>query len=657
MKTPIKLSVSSILLAGIMAGCSSHQVNPYGMESYTMGGSGNTSHYQKIPQKIDKASYQGNFHKNYNDLPPAKLGQCYIKVKQAAIYKTLSKKILLRKAMKKRVQVRPAQYHWKVKKILVKPKRYTQRIIPAQYRMINHRVLIKPSYHAWKKGKGLITRIDETTGEILCRVKIPAVYKNVRKKVLVRPAHSIKSVQPAVYKQIKTKTMLSPVVYKTAYIPARYTTKIYKVKTSTAKYVWRPIMCKTNAPKHNNKPHHTPYKIANKPSTSRFLTNRKNISIYGDPQFNRMLVMKLSTMELLQDIPVEGKKVYSADYVTDNKSYITPRASDFIQVLNRNAQGVFIKGAKVKLPFAPRTPNRNKANGLVLYSGSNKAMFALIDSKTDKVVVTGGRKKITQGRFKNYDSDYATGHAQWISDNQFILPDRENNELSLYKVYKSKYGAWQVRKTDSILASGSIHTVFGKTKDAQGNIKLLAAGEGHNSVNNRDAKLYELKIIGDELFIYRDVTVSGGLHHPGIHPNKQTIYAPTSNGMVDVIDRKTFKIIARIKAGKGAGHVVFIPQRHLALIVNHNDTFMTAINTKTHRKIKDFTVATDDPRYQSALQAHTGRVSPDKKYFYNFASDSGTFFRVNLNTLTVDKTVYTGGTPKQASQPGELKKR
>jgi hypothetical protein len=81
---------------------------------------------------------------------------------------------------------------------------------------------------------------------------------------------------------------------------------------------------------------------------------------------------------------------------------------------------------------------------------------------------------------------------------------------------------------------------------------------------------------------------------------------------------------------------------------------MTAIDMTTHEKIKDFEVAVDDPDHNTSLQAHTGRVSADKQYFYNFASDSGTFFRVNLDTLEVDKTVYTGGTPKQATQPGEL---
>ncbi len=387
---------------------------------------------------------------------------------------------------------------------------------------------------------------------------------------------------------------------------------------------------------------------------NKYLTDRRDISIYGDTTLNRMVVMKLSTMELLQELPIDAKSVYSADYVTPDKAYITPRGSDFIQLLHRNADGEFEKGKIVDLPFSPRTPNRNDNNGLVLYSGADKPMFALIDSATDEVVATGGRNQVTKGIFDNYDSKWATGHAQWINDNQFIMPDRQTNELALYKVSKEDDGAWNVEKTDSVIAPGSVHTFFGKRMDANGDIKIFAPGEGHNEVNNTDANLYELKISGDNLSINRQVNVSGGLHHPGIHPNGKLIYAPTSNGQVNIINRENMEVIKTIEAGKGAGHVVFIAERNLALIVNHSDTFMTAIDTTTHEKIKDFEVAVDDPDHNTSLQAHTGRVSADKQYFYNFASDSGTFFRVNLDTLEVDKTVYTGGTPKQATQPGEL---
>ena len=388
---------------------------------------------------------------------------------------------------------------------------------------------------------------------------------------------------------------------------------------------------------------------------NKFLTNRRDISIYGDTELNRMVVMKLSSMEMIQEIKIAGEKVYSADYVTAEKSYITPRGSNFTQLLYRNFDGRFVVGDKIDLPFAPRTPNRNRNTGLVLFSGADKPMYALIDSNNDTLIATGGRDEITFG-IDNFDSKWSTGHAQWVSEELFILPDRETYELTLYRVTKAK-NTWDVKKVSSVTAPSSVHTFFGTTIEENGNIKVFTPGEGHNESDNTDANLYELTISGDTISISRQVNVSGGLHHPGIHPNKKIIYAPTSNGQIHIIDKESFEITKTIEAGKDAGHVVFIENRNLALIVNHNATFMTAIDITTHDVIKNIEVTDFNPdvdEKKTSLQAHTGRVSPDHKYFYNFASNGGTFFRVNLDTLEVDETVYTGGTPKQASQPGEL---
>ena len=351
--------------------------------------------------------------------------------------------------------------------------------------------------------------------------------------------------------------------------------------------------------------------------------------------------------------PVDGEKVYSADHITDDKAYIMPRGSNFIQVLNRNGEGEFVPGEKLELPFHPRTGAKNKDLGLELISGTDKPMFALVDTNADKVVATGGRNEVTQGSINNYDGENATGHAQWISDDQFLFGDRQNNELALYRVSKDQ-GQWNVEKTDSITSPSSIHTFFGKQEVSDNVHTVYASMEGDDSASNAGASVAELRIEGDNIILGRQVEISGGTHHPGLHPDGKHMYVPTANGKVDIVDRETMTIVDSVSAGKGAGHVVMIPEKDLALIVNHNDTFMTAIDLKTHEKIKDFTVATDVPEYDQALQAHTGRVSPDKNYFYNFATDSGTFFRVDLNSLEVDKQLYVEGTPKQAAQPGEL---
>ena len=42
-------------------------------------------------------------------------------------------------------------------------------------------------------------------------------------------------------------------------------------------------------------------------------------------------------------------------------------------------------------------------------------------------------------------------------------------------------------------------------------------------------------------------------------------------------------------------------------------------------------------------------ISPDGKYYYNFWTDGGIFFRVNLSTLRVDRKLKTGGIPIQGN--------
>lgn len=289
MNTPIKLSVSSILLAGILTGCSQHQIKPLYSDDGLHGGATVSTGYAKRQidprvvykwekqvailhaDKIDAykkmamheapASKQitpiSKKIKKHNSMamPPAKAGQCYAKVKQPAVYKMVTKKIRIAKAAYRRIFVRGPQYKWISKKVLVRPASYTQRVIPAVYKTVKKRIIVKPSYFTWQKGKGKITRIDHATGEILCRVKIPAVYKNITHKVLVQKAKTIQIPNPALYKTIKHKKRVSPAQFKTVHTPARYKTKRYRVKTASAKYVWKEVICKKNVVK-NHTAHH-----------------------------------------------------------------------------------------------------------------------------------------------------------------------------------------------------------------------------------------------------------------------------------------------------------------------------------------------------------------------------------------------------------------
>jgi len=292
MKITTTLSVSSVILASVLTGCSQQQVvggsqvsggsqqqTDYGQVSNVTGGSSQqmTSQQQVEqavpvvaepivvaqprvyqPRKIQQRVYTRGpaprvtrtVVKRGLGLPAAKPGQCFAKAKVPAKYITKTKRVLIQKASSKRVLVRAPQYTWVNKKVQVRKASYRTRTQAAQYRTVSKRVMVKPSYNTWKRGHGAITRIDNSTGQIMCLVKVPAVYKTVNQRVLVRPAKTIRTLVPAVYKNVRSMKATAPALYKTVKRPARYTTQNYRVKVGGARYVWKPIVCQTNAPKH-----------------------------------------------------------------------------------------------------------------------------------------------------------------------------------------------------------------------------------------------------------------------------------------------------------------------------------------------------------------------------------------------------------------------
>ncbi|MGH8679104.1 MAG: peptidoglycan-binding domain-containing protein [Burkholderiales bacterium] len=130
---------------------------------------------------------------------------------------------------------------------------------------------MRPAYTTWKPGdNGGITKIDETTGELMCLVEVPAEYKTVTKKVL-RTAATTKSIDiPAAYADVEKRVMKAPGRTVVTEIPAQYemreVTKLMeparemrvpvaavyedvstKVLVADGSYEWRSVLCKTNA--------------------------------------------------------------------------------------------------------------------------------------------------------------------------------------------------------------------------------------------------------------------------------------------------------------------------------------------------------------------------------------------------------------------------
>lgn len=225
-------------------------------------------------------------------LPPnAKPGECYARVLTPPTYRMEDKQVL-KVAESEQVDVVPAKYEMVEEQVLVKeaseeavlvPAKYTyvtetvtvrepsEEIVtvPAKYETQTEQVLVKAAYTTWKKGRGPIERIDNSTGEIMCLIEVPAEYKTVTKRVQVAPPTTkkvsipgetkevkkrvmseppklVKKEIPAEYKTVKVRKMVTPPQEKRSKIPAEYMTVSERHLVEDAKLEWRTILCETN---------------------------------------------------------------------------------------------------------------------------------------------------------------------------------------------------------------------------------------------------------------------------------------------------------------------------------------------------------------------------------------------------------------------------
>ncbi len=231
-----------------------------------------------------------------NPFPPnAEAGECYARVMIPEKYKIIKEKILVKEPSVKLIKV-PAKYKTVYKKILVKEattkiittkpvykvvkqkvlvKEAEKKLITTKpvYKVVKQKVLISPAHTEWKVGKRYIREAlkhkTNATGEIICLVKIPAKYKIITKKVLVKPACTktvtipakykyidkkilvkpackVTKVIPAVYKKVAVKELVSPERTKKVIIPAKYKYITKKIKVKDSELKWLPVLCETN---------------------------------------------------------------------------------------------------------------------------------------------------------------------------------------------------------------------------------------------------------------------------------------------------------------------------------------------------------------------------------------------------------------------------
>ncbi len=174
------------------------------------------------------------------DLDATKVGMCYHEHYIPPKYTTKTEKVLASEASEK-LQVIPAKYEWVDKKILVKEASFKLVNVPETYKTVTEKVLVEPAKTVWKKGRGPVEKLDNSTGEIVCLIEVPAKYKTVTKTVVATPATTKRVEIPAEYKTVKIKKLVSEAQEKRITIPATYKTISKKILESDGRLVWHEI--------------------------------------------------------------------------------------------------------------------------------------------------------------------------------------------------------------------------------------------------------------------------------------------------------------------------------------------------------------------------------------------------------------------------------
>ena len=377
-------------------------------------------------------------------------------------------------------------------------------------------------------------------------------------------------------------------------------------------------------------------------------------AFYGDRLLDRVVVIDVEAMTLTDTIDTVGLDPYPVDQAGKlDKVYAITRGSNSIDVIDASTLEPM---GLIALQHLPRSSEAYNATlGLQLVTGVDKPMASLIDVVTDTVVTTVGDSSLVYPI--DYGGSNATGHPYWFDDNRFALIDRGNRSISMYRVVKNRKGAWKTVLLDTISTPTAVHHFVKRDTSALSGpekISYYALSEGSPdagiapSVLKYVLKRNELILVGEASLaeVGDPIIASMGSHHADVHPDGYHMYVGSTEGNVYIVNMRKMEVVKTVKAGLGAGHTTFVADRNLAVVTNHKDTFITVIDTTKHRKVANVKVSGTSINGE-ILQSHSSFVHPSMDFFYAFATDNGVFYELDLETLTVSRTLETGGTPLQ----------
>ena len=172
------------------------------------------------------------------DISGVAAGACFQEYFVAAKYEQAEKDVLVKEESEE-IKVAAAQFEEAEEVVIVKQASKKKVYKPAEYEVIEEKIEIEPAKAVWKKGDGPITRIDNSTGEIMCLIQVPAKYKTFKKTVL-KSASAVDLVEvPEETKAIKVSKLVSDATIDKVKIAAEYKKVTVTNKVADAAFTWR----------------------------------------------------------------------------------------------------------------------------------------------------------------------------------------------------------------------------------------------------------------------------------------------------------------------------------------------------------------------------------------------------------------------------------
>ncbi|MBX2879066.1 MAG: peptidoglycan-binding protein [Granulosicoccus sp.] len=171
------------------------------------------------------------------ELEKAEAGSCFVEYFTDTQYTTETEEVLVKEAYEV-ITVVPPEYEEVEERILIKEASKEVVDVPAVYRTETESVLVEPARSAWREGCGIVEKVDNSTGETMCLVTIPARYETLTKTVLDKPATTETVTVPAVYETIMVQKLVNPAAEQREQIPAEYTTVSKRIKSAEPTFFW-----------------------------------------------------------------------------------------------------------------------------------------------------------------------------------------------------------------------------------------------------------------------------------------------------------------------------------------------------------------------------------------------------------------------------------